>query len=523
MRHKALYILPVCLTILAAGCIKNDLPYPKIQQDILTIAVEGESAPATINANELTVTLHLAETTDPEKVRFTDFTYTDGAECSRNLLEGIYDLSEPLHLTLSLYQDYNWTINAEQTIERYFSVAGQIGETAIDVAGKRIVLYVSKSTDLHNLKVTGVKLGPEGITTLSPDLKAGDVIDASSPVTVRVSYFNMEQTWTLYVDTTDAIVTTTQADAWVNVLWIYGNAPENADNGFRYRRASDSEWITVPKEYITYNGGAFVARVPHLSPLTDYVVCAYSDENTGNEIEVTTGAAMDLPDAGFDVWWKNGNVWCPWAENGSSWWDTGNKGAATLGQSNVTPSDDTPTGIGLSAKLETKFVGIGAIGKLAAGSIYSGSFRKVDGTNGILDFGRPWNVRPTKLKGFYKFSNTDINYASEEFKDLMGRPDTCQIWIALTDMDAPCEIRTNPKNRQLFDRNAPGVIAYGEFARGVASDGWRPFEVELQYKATNRRPKYLIVVCAASKYGDYFTGGTGTTLYVDDLSLSYDY
>ena len=49
------------------------------------------------------------------------------------------------------------------------------------------------------------------------------------------------------------------------------------------------------------------------------------------------------------------------------------------------------------------------------------------------------------------------------------------------------------------------------------------FEVELQYKATNRRPKYLIVVCAASKYGDYFTGGTGTTLYVDDLSLSYDY
>ena len=168
-------------------------------------------------------------------------------------------------------------------------------------------------------------------------------------------------------------------------------------------------------------------------------------------------------------------------------------------------------------------MGIGAIGKLAAGSIYSGSFRKVDGTNGILDFGRPWNVRPTKLKGFYKFSNTDINYASEEFKDLMGRPDTCQIWIALTDMDAPCEIRTNPKNRQLFDRNAPGVIAYGEFARGVASDGWRPFEVELQYKATNRRPKYLIVVCAASKYGDYFTGGTGTTLYVDDLSLSYDY
>lgn len=523
MRLKALHIAALGLPLLMAGCIKNDLPYPRIQQNILSIAAEGESSAATISQDDLSVVLHLDETVNPRSVRFTDFTYTEGAECSMNLLEGSYDLSRPLQVTLSLYQNYTWTITAEQTIERYLTVAGQIGETAIDVPGKRVVLYVPSSTDLHHVTLTSIKLGPDGLTTLSPALKPGDEIDASSPVRIKVSYFDVEEVWTLYVDTTEALVTTTQADAWVNVLWVYGNAPENADNGFQYRPASSSEWITVPKSSIVFNGGSFSACIPHLSPLTEYVVRAYSDQNMGNEIAVRTSAGLDLPNPGFENWWLNGKVWCPWAEGAESWWDTGNKGAATLGQSNVTPSEYTPSGTGLSAKLETKFVGIAGIGKLAAGSIYAGTFVKVDGTNGILDFGRLWDVRPTKLKGCYNYTTSPINYASEEFKHLMNRPDSCHIWVALTDMDAPCQIRTNPKNRQLFNPDDPGVIAYGSFVRGDNTDGWQSFEVELKYKATNRKPKYMLVVCAGSKYGDYFTGGTGTVLYVDDLSLSYDY
>lgn len=376
MRLKALHIAALGLPLLMAGCIKNDLPYPRIQQNILSIAAEGESSAATISQDDLLVVLHLDETVNPRRVRFTDFTYTEGAECSKNLLEGTYDLTQPLQVTLSLYQNYTWTISAEQTIERYLTVAGQIGETAIDVPGKRVVLYVPATTDLHKVTINSIKLGPRGLTTLSPDIKAGDVIDASSPVRIKVSYFDVEETWTLYVDTTDALVTTTQADAWVNVLWVYGNAPENADNGFQYRPASSAEWITVPKSSIVFNGGSFSACIPHLSPLTEYVVRAYSDENMGNEIEVRTSAGLDLPNAGFENWWLNGKVWCPWAEGAEPWWDTGNKGAATLGQSNVTPSEYTPSGTGLSAKLETKFVGIAGIGKLAAGSIYAGHLRE---------------------------------------------------------------------------------------------------------------------------------------------------
>ena len=32
------------------------------------------------------------------------------------------------------------------------------------------------------------------------------------------------------------------------------------------------------------------------------------------------------------------------------------------------------------------------------------------------------------------------------------------------------------------------------------------------------------MICAsASKYGDYFTGGAGATMYIDDIKLVYDY
>ncbi len=49
------------------------------------------------------------------------------------------------------------------------------------------------------------------------------------------------------------------------------------------------------------------------------------------------------------------------------------------------------------------------------------------------------------------------------------------------------------------------------------------FEIELDYKATDRRPKYILLTASASKYGDYFTGGNGAVLYIDDLQLLYDY
>lgn len=519
-----LHILFVALFCVGlSGCIKNDLPYPRIQQNITTISAEGQEKGALIDSANLYATIYLKETTDIRNVHFDSFSVSEGGTADPDLMEGVYDLSSPIVVNITRYQTYQWLIKAEQTIGRYLTIEGQIGETTIDAVGRRIIVSVPESADLTKLIITSIKLGPTGITTLSPAITTGEY-DFSRPVRVEVSCHGVSEEWTIYVEKTELLVSTESVDAWSQVIWAYGSCPSDMKGGFQYRKGTDEAWTDVPDNLVTQTAGAFSCRIPHLTPLTEYVVRSKADNDFGNEVRVTTAATEDIPDGDFDQWWlKNGKIWCPWNENGVQYWDTGNTGAATLGQSNVVPTDHTPTGSGQAAELNTKFVGIGIVGKLAAGSIYTGSFKKVDGTNGILDFGRPWTLRPTKLRGYYQYKTADISHASTEYKDLIGRPDSCHIYVALTDWTAPYEIRTNPNNRQLFDKNASSVIAYGELIFSGTMDNYQEFEILLDYRSTSRVPSYLQITCAASKYGDFFTGGAGAVLYVDQLSFDYDY
>ena len=517
-------ILTLLILLAAGSCIHNDLPYPKLPQNILAIRAAGESNPARIDSADYTVTLFLDEETDIQAVRFTEFRYTPDATCNKDLLEGTWDLSVPMTVELSRYQSYQWMISAEQNIERYFTVAGQIGETVIDAVGRRIIVSVPEKADLSKVEVTSIKLGPKNITTLTPATPEGGYIDLTSPYRLDVSAWGRTEDWTIYAQRTAQVVSTTAVDPWSMVVWAHGEGPADATNYFEYREEGTASWTRVPDADTTHKDGAFSCCIKHLKPLTSYSVRARSGDNTGNEINVTTQGTEILPDGDFENWWKNGKIWCPWAENGERFWDTGNTGAATLGESNVQPSDYVPAGLtGQSAQLKTEFKGIAGIGKLAAGSVFTGSYKKTDGTNGILDFGRPWTLRPTKLRGYYQYTSGEINYSSKEMDYLKGRPDTCSIYIAMTDWTAPYEIRTNPNNRQLFDKNASYVIGYGQLERGTSMDAYEQFEIELEYRSTSIAPTYIMITCASSKYGDYFTGSSSSVLYVDQLSLDYDY
>ncbi len=518
--RSALYA--VAAMALLGGCIKNDIPYPHIPVAIRKLACQGEESPAMIDSVNSTVTLRLLEDTDIQKIKFTECKISENATMSPDLNEGTYDLTDPMVVTLSLYQDYQWVIKAEQNIERYFEIEGQIGASTIDPVGHRVIVKIPSTANLATLTLLQAKLGPAGITTMSPSLTPGP-INLSRPLDVDVTYHGRTEVWTIYAERTTLLVSTTSVDAWSRILWLYGSGPADVQNTFEYKADGDEEWTKLPLEEITQQSGNFSACISHLEPLTKYSVRAISGENEGNIITVTTQSTEELPDGDFDEWNKVGAVWYPYPEGGPQFWDTGNKGAATLGESNVTPSDHVPAGqTGKSAKLETKFIGVGPFGKLGAGSIYTGTYVKTDVTNGILDFGRPWTLRPTYLRGYYQYTTAPINYTSTEYKALEGRPDTCHIYIALTDWTAPFEIRTNPKNRQLFDPNSSAVIGYGELIRGSNTNGYEPFEIEVKYRSTSRIPRYIQITAAASKYGDFFTGGTGATLYVDNFTLDYD-
>jgi hypothetical protein len=535
MSKKILHIALSALVIAAVAigvqsCISNDIPLPTVKLSITNLKVDGQVGSAVISADNRTVTINIDETVNIKKVLLTNLETTDGAKSS--LHAGTYiDLSSPYPVTLSLYQDYQWTIIGQQTIDRQFSVKGQVGSAEFDETNKIAMVNVSKSTDLSSLQLQSLKLGPIGSTinmgtglpTVAWTVRGNF---AESSVLVNFSDYIVMERWTLYVFQVETNVTTVRADAWTNVAWLYGEGISGNDNGFEYREASASEWTKVAKSDITDNGGSFSARLTHLKAQTSYTFRAYSGNEYGEEIDFTTGYATELPNASFEDWHKSGKVWNPWAEDGAQIWDSGNDGTTTLGESNTQPTYEVRPGAAMgsrAAMLESKFVGIGTIGKFAAGNIFIGEFLRVDGTNGILDFGKPFTSRPTKLKGYYNYTTAPIGYTSDELSYMKGQNDTCSIYIALGDWSEPVEIRTRPSNAKYFDKNDPNLIAYAEFNSGESTSGYKEFELELDYRSTQRVPTYLIVVCSASKYGDYFTGGAGSVLYVDDFSLEYDY
>lgn len=523
MRKSTLGISLLLLIGLLSSCIQNDLPYPRIPQKILELVADGESQPAYIDSLAYEVNIYLEETVDIRKVSFNEYKVSAGATSDPNLLQGTYDLSNPLFVTVSLYQDYNWEIIAHQDIERYFTVKGEVGESVIDPVGKRVIVTMPENANLSNLTLESVKLGPAGITTLSPDLKPGP-IDLTYPIRVEVTCFGQTEFWTIYAELTDNIVNTTQVDPWAKVIWAYGEGPADVQNGFEYRLASDSEWIPVDPAYVTQTQGSFSCYIPHLEPLTEYVVRSVSGSNFGNEVTVRTEGTADIPDGDFEQWFKNDkDMWCPWNENGQRYWDTGNGGSITMKQNLTEPTDYTPTGSGKAARCETRFVGLGGmIGKLGSGSIFTGEYVRTDGTNGVLAFGRPFRLHPTKLKGYFQYDAKPITYTNEETVSLKNVPDSCHIYVALCDWTAPYEIRTNPKNRQLFNKNASYIVAYGELVYSGNMTAYAPFEIELNYRSTSRLPLYLQITCTASKYGDYFTGGNGSLLYVDQFYFDWD-
>ncbi|MGL5957858.1 MAG: PCMD domain-containing protein, partial [Phocaeicola sp.] len=478
-----------------------------------------------INANDSTVTLTLSEEVDIQKVPLKKISVTEGATLAP--LDTI-DLSVPYVVSLSLYQTYNWKIIATQEIERLFVVEEEIGVSLFDVDSRTVTVHVGQDHDLAHIQITEMKLGPEG-ATYSRDKSdlSGSFIDGSK--TVDVTCHGRTETWTISVTQLEVEVTTKPADAWTKVAWLKGLGKRNLPKSFEYRELGGLEWKKVTTEIIE-DGGSFSTRLSGLEPLTTYEYRAQSGENYGEIVSFKTAEATPITDGGFDYWHEGlhgkKTVWDPWGDGSESFWDTGNQGAATLGQTLTSPTTETcevnPTG--KAARLESKFIGFIGIGKFAPGNLFVGQYLKTVGTDGVVNFGRPYSSFPTKATIYYKYTPKSISDVAKELENIVHKnnPDTCQIFVALGDWENPIEIRTAKDDRNLFDPKDPNIIAYASFQSGDPTTDYQKLELELEYRSTNRTPKFLVMVCTASKYGDYFTGGRGSLLIVDELSVTFD-
>ncbi len=357
---------------------------------------------------------------------------------------------------------------------------------------------------------------------------------------------NKSTSATLKIVASNAMVVADEvaADApstWADEFTLTGTVmQDNVENvGFNLRKLGTQQWEYIPAELIAsraaLKGQKFTARITGVEPGTTYEYVSVCDGFVSTDIHrVTTEAALQLPNAGFEEWDTSGKVYLLYAPGGQMFWDSGNHGSATMNKNITTPDSDIKHSGNYSARLASQFVGIGSIGKFAAGNVFIGQYLGTDGTDGILGWGRPFTSRPKALKGYVKYTPATVTYGCNYLEK--GATDMGIIYIAIVDgsmtdansskVDAsttstwPVIIKT--KTTELFSKDDANVIAYGEqvFTAATAGDGMIEFNIPLEYFRTDVKAVNIVLTCSASRYGDYFAGGP-SVMYIDDLELVY--
>lgn len=304
--------------------------------------------------------------------------------------------------------------------------------------------------------------------------------------------------------------------------------------GFRYR-AQGGQWnyiAGVPESRALAVGTRFAAQLNDLTPATTYEYIVVADGYESEPVTFTTEAETQLPNSSFEEWTTSGKTVLLASNANNLFWDSGNHGSSTMNK-NITDKSTQYVHSGTySAQLTSQFVGIGSIGKFAAGNAFVGKYLKTDGTDGVLGWGREFTGRPTAFRIWIKYNPGTVNskgavsgYLNE------GDQDQGAIYMALVDETVqdfdgqkwPAVVKTKASERQLFNPEGDNVIAYGAKFLESATDGDGLIElvVPLTYRRNDVRPAALIFVASASRYGDYFCGGEGSTLWIDDLELIY--
>ncbi len=329
------------------------------------------------------------------------------------------------------------------------------------------------------------------------------------------------------------------ANAWSNLAYLEGSVLsavgelDPAAMRFEYKTAVESSWTTVAA---TKDADAYKATLTGLTPATTYTYRMVYEKDgstfTSNEETFTTETATALPNGNLDNWHQANGIWYATTANEysatGSFWDSGNE-ATSLMSVNPTQGNSTTvhTAGGMSAELKSQFVGVpNLIGQFAAGNLYTGAFYDLVGTKGaIIDFGQPFDSRPKALHGWFHYASDSIDYRGSNTPEgvaLMDSLDLCSIYMALSKTQKRVD---NTNTSTFLDLEGDeDIIAYGRLddKDAVSTKGWKEFTLDFKYKTLEPLDTYyLIIVFSASKYGDYFTGSTGSVMYVDDLELVY--
>lgn len=311
------------------------------------------------------------------------------------------------------------------------------------------------------------------------------------------------------------------SDVWATRFPVSAQMPQMTKTvQFGYKPSGSSTW-----EYAnaSYSGGKYMTTLTGLTPSTQYDVQLFvGGTATGGVIQVTTEGVAQLSNSNFENWYQD-TAWFPYSSGGEAIWATGNPGATTLGASwnLTTPNSDVRPGStgSKSANMQSMYPNAMGIGKFAAGNLFVGRYVGTNGTNGVVEFGKPFTCRPTALRGWYKCNVGTVDKAPSGSPVSKGDADRYQIYVCL--MTGSHQVDTSNKSTFFNPATDESVLAYAVMSGSTSVSDWTQFTLTLKYKDTVTRPQYIAVVATCSAYGDYFAGSTSSWMRVDDFELVY--
>ena len=349
-------------------------------------------------------------------------------------------------------------------------------------------------------------------------------------------------------------------EIWAARSTVYADVDPNENAGasvqFAYSPDGGTSWQYA--DGVNYDEGVWKAELKGLTPATEYTYAlVINGEHVGGTMTFTTEAAPKLPNGSFEYaslvsgqdYYKFYDPNCGVAEGSSMFWGSGNgegsegvKGSASMGIV-ITALDSS---VKIDGNQSVLCQNNSIIGMLTAGNLFTGQFAGLVGTSGgMVNFGRPWSSRPSALKIWCKYETGKINILKNSNLGVSKEDyDRAQIKVAIGTWDykkyggtkdSPVLINTTDEstfvdfytdantiaNGDLIIYNDGYMINKGEKVVDTTSE-WIEYIIPLDYRQFTTYPTHIVISCATSQFGDYFTGYDGGKLWIDAAELIYE-
>ncbi len=349
-------------------------------------------------------------------------------------------------------------------------------------------------------------------------------------------------------------------EIWAARATVYADVDPTENAGatvqFAYSTDGGSSWSYA--DGVNYADGVWKAELTGLTPSTEYTYAlVLNGSHVGETLTFTTEDAPNLPNASFEhvstvagaSYYKFYDPNCGVADGSYMFWGSGN-GEGSEGVEGSASMNIVITTIDTSDKIDGNNSVLcqnnSIVGMLTAGNLFTGQFAGLVGTSGgKVNFGRPWTSRPSALKIWAKYSTGQINILKNKNLGVTESDyDRAQIKVAIGTWpykkyggtkDSPVHVNTTDENTFVDFFTDESTIANGDLIiyndgyminRGekvtATTSGWIEYTIPLDYHQLTTYPTHIVISCATSQFGDYFTGYDKGKLWIDAAELIYE-